>query len=117
MAVIAGCAMAKAGPARQHRLITVRRMTGNPMRDRKCVQPTRRRNISGTKTCAYAVPVSHFIRNSENGKRLAILDGLLVEQTPVQAASTRRVWTRILAIIAFFAAFEGILFHTPFYSS
>jgi hypothetical protein len=35
----------------------------------------------------------------------------------VASASTRRVWTRILAIIAFFAAYEGILFHTDFYSS
>ena len=33
------------------------------------------------------------------------------------AAETRRVWPRILAIIFFFAAFEGILFHTGFYSS
>ncbi len=36
---------------------------------------------------------------------------------PVQTASTRSVWPRIFAIIAFFAAFEGILFHTGFYAS
>ena len=39
------------------------------------------------------------------------------EQTPVPAEFTHRVWPRILAIIAFFAAFEGILFHTGLYSS
>jgi hypothetical protein len=39
------------------------------------------------------------------------------EQTPVQTAATRRVWSRILATIFFFAAFEGILFHTGLYSS
>ena len=33
------------------------------------------------------------------------------------AAPTRHVWTRILAIILFFIAFEGILFHTGLYSS
>jgi hypothetical protein len=42
---------------------------------------------------------------------------LLDAQTPVPAPSARRVWTRIVAIILFFAAFEGILFHTGFYSS
>jgi hypothetical protein len=39
------------------------------------------------------------------------------EQTPAPAAPPRRVWTRILAIIFFFAALEGILFHTGLYSS
>ena len=39
------------------------------------------------------------------------------EVTPVEAASTRGVWPRILATIAFFIAFEGILFHTGLYSS
>jgi hypothetical protein len=39
------------------------------------------------------------------------------ELAPVPAASARRVWPRILAIICFFAAFEGILFHTEIYSS
>jgi hypothetical protein len=34
-----------------------------------------------------------------------------------QSAPTRRLWSRILAIIAFFVAFEGILFHTGLYSS
>ena len=38
-------------------------------------------------------------------------------QTPVPAESTHSVWPRILAIIAFFAGFEGILFHTGLYSS
>ena len=38
-------------------------------------------------------------------------------QKPAQAACARRVWPRIVAIIAFFAAYEGILFHTGFYSS
>ena len=38
-------------------------------------------------------------------------------QTPVPAESVHRVWPRILAIVAFFAAFEGILFHTGLYSS
>ena len=37
--------------------------------------------------------------------------------TLAQTASTRRLWPRILAIVAFFAAFEGILFHTSLYSS
>jgi hypothetical protein len=36
---------------------------------------------------------------------------------PAQAAPNRRVWPRILAIIGFFAAYEGLLFHTSFYSS
>jgi hypothetical protein len=64
----------------------------------------------------------------EAGTRLAILNGLLAssatttqssvdEQASARSASTRRVWTRILATIAFFAAFEGILFHTGLYSS
>jgi len=39
------------------------------------------------------------------------------EQAPVQSATTRRVWPRILAAIVFFIAFEGILFHTGLYSS
>jgi hypothetical protein len=39
------------------------------------------------------------------------------EQTPAPAESIHRVWPRILAVIAFFAAFEGILFHTSLYSS
>ena len=38
-------------------------------------------------------------------------------QTTVQTASARRVWTRILAIVLFFVAFEGLLFHTDFYAS
>ena len=38
-------------------------------------------------------------------------------QKPAQAACARRVWPRIVAIIAFFAAYEGIFFHTRFYSS
>ncbi len=37
--------------------------------------------------------------------------------TPVETVSTRRVWPRILATIAFFAALEGLLFHTGLYSS
>jgi hypothetical protein len=40
-----------------------------------------------------------------------------VEQTPPQPGSTRRVWPRVLATLAFFIAFEGILFHTGLYSS
>jgi len=39
------------------------------------------------------------------------------EPAQFPTASTRRVWTRIVAIILFFAAFEGILFHTDLYSS
>lgn len=42
---------------------------------------------------------------------------MLDAQTPVPATPARHVWTRIVAIILFFAAFEGILFHTGFYSS
>ena len=38
-------------------------------------------------------------------------------QTPVPATLTRRVWTRIVATVLFFAAFEGLLFHTGLYSS
>ena len=38
-------------------------------------------------------------------------------QTAAQAAPARRLWPRILAIIGFFVAFEGILFHTGLYSS
>jgi hypothetical protein len=38
-------------------------------------------------------------------------------QTPVPATSARRVWTRIVATVLFFAAFEGLLFHTGLYSS
>ena len=59
--------------------------------------------------------------------RLAILNGLLgkapATQSPLHEpasaapASTHRVWPRVLAIILFFAAFEGILFHTGLYSS
>jgi hypothetical protein len=36
---------------------------------------------------------------------------------PVSAPSARRVWPRLLAIVLFFAAFEGLLFHTDFYAS
>ena len=39
------------------------------------------------------------------------------ELAPKAAPSARRVWPRILAIIVFFAAYEGILFHTGIYSS
>jgi hypothetical protein len=38
-------------------------------------------------------------------------------ESPAQTASARRLWPRILAIVAFFAAFEGLLFHTGLYSS
>jgi hypothetical protein len=38
-------------------------------------------------------------------------------QTPAPAGPIRHVWSRVLAIICFFAAFEGILFHTGFYSA
>jgi len=38
------------------------------------------------------------------------------ERTPVHTAQTRRVWPRLLAAILCFAALEGILFHTTFYS-
>jgi hypothetical protein len=62
---------------------------------------------------------------------LAILDGLAensptdlasnlasnTDQTPLQAAPTRRVWPRVLAAILCFVALEGILFHTGLYSS
>jgi len=41
----------------------------------------------------------------------------LDEQAPARVALPRRVWSRIFAIIFFFAAFEGILFHTGLYSS
>ncbi len=39
------------------------------------------------------------------------------EQPAVQPASIRRVWTRIFAIVVFFAALEAILFHTGLYST
>ncbi len=38
------------------------------------------------------------------------------ERTPVHTAPARRVWPRLLAAILCFAALEGILFHTTFYS-
>jgi hypothetical protein len=38
-------------------------------------------------------------------------------QGPVPALSARRVWPRILAIVLFFAGFEGVLFHTDIYSN
>ncbi|MGP0072074.1 MAG: hypothetical protein ACLPWF_09080 [Bryobacteraceae bacterium] len=41
----------------------------------------------------------------------------LDEQAPARVAPPRRVWSRIFAIIFFFAAFEGILFHSGLYSS
>lgn len=41
---------------------------------------------------------------------------LSTEQAPVQAA-TRKVWPRLLAAILCFAALEGVLFHTGFYSA
>jgi len=37
--------------------------------------------------------------------------------TPAHAEAAHRVWPRILAIVFFFTAFEGILFHTGLYSS
>ncbi|MBV9769291.1 MAG: NAD(P)/FAD-dependent oxidoreductase [Bryobacterales bacterium] len=40
---------------------------------------------------------------------------VLGEQTPTQIASTRRVWTRLLAIVIFFIVFEGALFHSGLY--
>ena len=54
----------------------------------------------------------HFLR----GKRIAILDCLLASSSTTQP-SPRPVWTRILATIVFFAALEGILFHSGLYSS
>jgi hypothetical protein len=44
-------------------------------------------------------------------------DSSVNAQTPVPAASAARVWTRIVAIVLFFAAFEGLMFHTGLYSS
>jgi hypothetical protein len=44
-------------------------------------------------------------------------DPSLDAPTPVPATTVRRVWTRIVAIILFFAAFEGLLFHTDLYST
>jgi hypothetical protein len=41
----------------------------------------------------------------------------LGQPAPAPAAALRRVWPRILAIVLFFAAFEGLLFHTGLYSS
>jgi hypothetical protein len=38
------------------------------------------------------------------------------EQAPIQTAPTRKVWPRLLAVILCFAALEGFLFHTTFYS-
>ena len=55
-------------------------------------------------------------RYSLRGNRIAILVGLLAS-FPTTQPSPRPVWTRILATIVFFAAFEGILFHTGLYSS
>jgi hypothetical protein len=37
-------------------------------------------------------------------------------QAAAQPVSARRVWTRILSTILFFAAFEGVLFHSGLYS-
>ncbi len=66
-------------------------------------------------------------KGSTDGTRLAILKDRLAsspitqppldEQAPARVAPPRRVWSRIFAIIFFFAAFEGILFHSGLYSS
>jgi hypothetical protein len=58
--------------------------------------------------------------------RLAILNGLLAssstttvsvdQRAPLETAPIRRVWPRVVAALAFFAIFEGILFHTRLYS-